>query len=167
MLVINECGINNEWILQALKISVDLWTQASLAEPAAIERFCCCALWCMSALGELKKWIMRPSQGSWMQCKHGWWSWLAFIPSLLLLWWCFTLQCTSGYSKGACTEVTGSSNKNKKYFTAFFAVFFFIFIILEPTVPKFELKKTITESMSAVYISVHQFGFLSACDRPS
>lgn len=27
-------------------------------------------------------------------------------------------------------------------------------------VPKFELKKTITESISSVYISVHQFGFV-------
>lgn len=35
------------------------------------------------------------------------------------------------------------------------------------SVPKFELKKTINESISAVYISVHQFHLVSACYRPS
>lgn len=37
MLAINERVINNEWVLQALKISVDLWAQASLAQPDPIE----------------------------------------------------------------------------------------------------------------------------------
>lgn len=47
-------------------------------------------------------------------------AWFTFTPSLLLLWWCFTIQSASGYSKGICTEVIWTSNKSKKYFNAFF-----------------------------------------------
>lgn len=62
--------------------------------------------------------------------------------------------------KGYALKVLEAAIKQKSILMPFLLSF-------SLSVPKFELKKTITESVSSVYISVHQFGLVSACYRPS
>lgn len=65
-----------------------------------------------------------------------------------------------GILKGYALKLFEAAMTEESILMPFFAVVFL-------SVPKFELKKIITESISAVYISVHQFGLGSACYRPS
>lgn len=91
---------------------------------------------------------------------------IAYAPGLLLYPHSY---CSGGVSlssvhldilKGHALKLLEAAIKAKSILLPFLLSFY-------SSVPKFELKKTITESVSAVYISVCQFGFLSACYRPS